>query len=46
MFWSMESAKRDPRGQGDKGEFSAAMWLGLQGAAVFMPLGNCRDYTT
>jgi hypothetical protein len=37
-------AKRDPRGQGDFGEMSAMAWLAWQGAAVFMPVGNCRDY--
>ncbi|HEY5429101.1 MAG TPA: hypothetical protein VIK04_08280 [Solirubrobacteraceae bacterium] len=32
------SAKRDPRGQGDQGELSAALWFAAKGAAVFTPL--------
>jgi hypothetical protein len=34
----MDTVKRDPRGQGDKGELSAALWFGTRGAAVFVPL--------
>jgi hypothetical protein len=37
-------AKRNPRGQGEFGEISAVAWLGWQGAQVFIPIGNCRDY--
>jgi hypothetical protein len=36
--------KRDPRGQGDQGEFSAMMWFGFRGDAVFMPIGHSRDF--
>src|SRR5947209_3374125 len=36
--------KRDPRGQGDLGEWSAMVWLAGQGAAVFIPIAHCRDY--
>jgi hypothetical protein len=36
--------KRDPRGQGDLGEWSAMVWLVSKGAAVFIPVGHCRDY--
>jgi hypothetical protein len=36
--------KRDPRGQGDLGELSAMFWPASQGAAVFIPMGHCRDY--
>ena len=32
------AAKRDPRGQGDQGELSAARWFAAKGAAVFTPL--------
>ncbi len=38
------AVKRDPRGQGDQGELAAIVWLMSHGAAVFMPLGHCRDY--
>jgi PD-(D/E)XK nuclease superfamily protein len=34
----MQKTKRDPRGQGDRGELSAALWFGARGASVFMPL--------
>ncbi|MFZ0088667.1 MAG: group I intron-associated PD-(D/E)XK endonuclease [Solirubrobacteraceae bacterium] len=34
----IEIVKRDPRGQGDKGEISAALWFATRGAAVFTPL--------
>jgi PD-(D/E)XK endonuclease len=41
----MESVKRDPRGQGARGEFSAAMWFGSHGATVCIPLCHTpRDY--
>ena len=30
--------KRDPRGQGDRGEVLAAMWFAERGATVFTPL--------
>ncbi len=37
--------KRDPRGQGDRGELSAALWIAGQGAAVFIPLFHSpRDF--
>jgi len=36
--------KRDPRGQGDRGELSAVLWFGAQGASVFMPMFHSRDY--
>jgi hypothetical protein len=36
--------KRDPRGQGDRGELSAALWFGARGAGVFIPMFHCRDY--
>jgi hypothetical protein len=40
-----EMLKRDPRGQGDKGEMSAALWFGTLGAAVFTPLFHSNpDY--
>jgi hypothetical protein len=32
------TTKRDPRGQGDRGELSAALWFGERGASVFIPL--------
>ena len=34
----MQTTKRDPRGQGDEGELSAALWFGALGASVFIPL--------
>jgi hypothetical protein len=34
----MQTTKRNPRGQGDKGEISAALWFGERGASVFIPL--------
>lgn len=41
----MELVKRDPRGQGDRGELSAALWFVSQGAAVFIPLFHSpRDF--
>jgi hypothetical protein len=41
----MESVKRDPRGQGDAGEFSAALWFRSRGAAVFIPFFHTpRDF--
>ena len=41
----MESAvKRDPRGQGDRGEWAAIVWLASRGAAVFLPVQHSRDY--
>ncbi len=41
----MELVKRDPRGQGDRGELSAALWFASQGAAVFIPLFHSpRDF--
>jgi PD-(D/E)XK endonuclease len=43
MFGFME-AKRDPRGQGDRGEMSAIVWLMLQGLPVFLPISHCRDF--
>jgi hypothetical protein len=39
----MDVAKRDPRGQGDQGEWSAMLWFGERGA-VFLPLFHCRDF--
>ncbi len=39
----MEVVKRDPRGQGDKGERSAIMWLLGQGLPVFLPVGHSPD---
>jgi len=41
----MELVKRDPRGQGDRGELSAALWFASQDAAVFIPLFHSpRDF--
>jgi len=40
----MEVVKWDPRGQGDKGERSAMLWLGAQGAGVFMPVFHSPDF--
>ena len=41
----MENVKRDPRGQGDRGEQLAAFWFGARGATVFMPFfHNPRDF--
>jgi hypothetical protein len=40
----MDIVKRDPRGQGDKGERSAMLWLGAHGAAVFMPVFRSPDF--
>jgi hypothetical protein len=40
MFVSMgdvAAIKRDPRGQGDRGEVLAAMWFAERGATVFTP---------
>jgi hypothetical protein len=34
----MDTTKRNPRGQGDRGELSAALWFGERGASVFIPL--------
>jgi hypothetical protein len=34
----METLRRDPRGQGEEGELTAALWFKSQGAAVFIPL--------
>src|SRR5437763_15045202 len=34
----------NPRLQDDLGERSAMLWFGAQGAAVFVPLFQCRDY--
>jgi hypothetical protein len=37
--------KRDPRGQGERGEVNAALWFAGRGASVFMPLFHTpRDY--
>jgi hypothetical protein len=36
--------KRDPRGQGDLGERSAMLWLGAQGAAVFIPVFHSPNF--
>ena len=41
----METVKRDPRGQGERGELNAAIWFAERDAAVFMPLFHTpRDY--
>ena len=34
----MQTTKRNPRGQGDKGELSAALWFWERGSSVFIPL--------
>ncbi len=34
----------NPRLQGDLGERSAMLWLGAQGAGVFIPVFHCRDF--
>ena len=39
----MDVIKRDPRGQGDQGEWSAMLWFGERGS-VFLPLFHCRDF--
>jgi PD-(D/E)XK endonuclease len=38
------TAKRDPRGQGDHGERSAISWFLAQGLPVFLPVGHSPDY--
>lgn len=40
---TVDSIKRDPRGQGAQGELSAAERLASRGADVFLPLGHSRD---
>jgi hypothetical protein len=41
----MENIKRDPRGQGDRGEQLAALWFEARGVAVFVPrFHNPRDF--
>jgi len=41
----MEIVKRDPRGQGERGEQLAAIWFASRGAAVLMPFFHSpRDY--
>jgi hypothetical protein len=41
----MEGDKRDPRGQGERGEQLAAIWFAGRGAAVLMPFFHSpRDY--
>jgi hypothetical protein len=41
----MENTKRDPRGQGDRGEQLAALWFEARGVAVFAPrFHNPRDF--
>ncbi|MFZ0040883.1 MAG: group I intron-associated PD-(D/E)XK endonuclease [Solirubrobacteraceae bacterium] len=39
-----EVVKRDPRGQGDKGEMSAILWFGAHGLPVFLPIGHSPDF--
>jgi hypothetical protein len=36
--------KRNPRRQGDLGEWSAISWFRSQGLAVFLPIGHSPDY--
>jgi Holliday junction resolvase-like predicted endonuclease len=36
----MEGARRNPRKQGDAGEFSAMEWLASQGFALYLPFGH------
>jgi hypothetical protein len=41
----MEGDKRDPRGQGERGEQLAAVWFAGRGVPVFMPFfHNPRDF--
>jgi hypothetical protein len=40
----MQTTKRNPRGQGDKGELSAALWFGERGASVFIPLFHSNPH--
>jgi PD-(D/E)XK endonuclease len=41
----MENIKRDPRGQGERGEQLAALWFESHGLSVFVPfLHNPRDF--
>jgi Holliday junction resolvase-like predicted endonuclease len=40
----MFGAMRNPRRQGDLGEFSAIEWLGSRGYAIAIPLGHSPDY--
>ena len=41
----MENIKRDPRGQGDRGEQLAALWFEARGVPVFVPhFHNPRDF--
>ncbi|HEX3831347.1 MAG TPA: group I intron-associated PD-(D/E)XK endonuclease [Solirubrobacteraceae bacterium] len=41
----MEDSKRDPRGQGERGEQLAALWFESHGVTVFVPLlHNPRDF--
>ena len=35
---------RNPRRQGDLGEFSAIAWLGSKGYPVWVPIGHSPDY--
>ena len=35
---------RNPRRQGDLGEFSAIEWLGSKGYPVWIPVGHSPDY--
>jgi len=46
MFLFMhEAVKRDPRGQGERGEMIAALWFAERGASVFPPLFHTsRDF--
>jgi hypothetical protein len=41
----MENTKRDPRGQGERGEQLAALWFEARGVPVFAPrFHNPRDF--
>jgi hypothetical protein len=40
----MQTTKRNPRGQGDEGELSAALWFGERGASVFIPLFHSNPH--
>jgi hypothetical protein len=44
VYLLLMEVKRDPRGQGDKGEMSAIVWLLSQGAPVFVPLGHSPHF--